>query len=209
MASLFNLESIRNKDKDSILSDIAEIISIVFDPLIVTLITLFLILSAINLSWLERLGWFLVFILLGILPTVVFILKEIKIGKIHDWFISKREERYKVVLVSILSMLTVNLVTFVLSAPDLIQIFVRIALIESILLSLITYWWKISFHSAFFSFFATSMFFLYGSGVLFLFLLLPLIGWSRVRLNKHTPAQIVAGAVISCLVTYLMFRLNN
>ena len=63
-----------------------------------------------------------------------------------------------------------------------------------------TAWWKVSGHTA-----AAALTAAYGPWLLTAFLALPLIGWSRVILRDHTPAQEAAGAIVGVLAIGTIF----
>jgi membrane-associated phospholipid phosphatase len=50
---------------------------------------------------------------------------------------------------------------------------------------------------------------LYGAFVLPAFLLVFLVGWSRVILKRHTIAQVTAGAFLSAAITFAMCILRG
>jgi membrane-associated phospholipid phosphatase len=63
-------------------------------------------------------------------------------------------------------------------------------------LAAITVVWKISIHSAVASGSVAILALTYGPFVLFGYLLVAVLGWSRVTLGDHTTAQVVAGSVL-------------
>ena len=68
-------------------------------------------------------------------------------------------------------------------------------------------WGKISFHSAFVAGSVTILIAMYGYIWAVTIALLPLIVWSRVELEHHSPAQVVSGALLSALVVFAVFYL--
>lgn len=78
---------------------------------------------------------------------------------------------------------------------------VLIALVMSLLVIqlpclLITQWWKISLHAAASAGAVVAVNIVYGPVTLVLWPLAALIGWSRVVLRDHSPAQVVAGVLL-------------
>jgi membrane-associated phospholipid phosphatase len=61
--------------------------------------------------------------------------------------------------------------------------------------------WKISAHSAGLSGPLTVLAWIFGFKTLPLFLLIPLVGWSRLYLKAHTFWQVVAGTVLGIFMT--------
>jgi len=66
--------------------------------------------------------------------------------------------------------------------------------------------YKISGHVGGASFLYTAIFFLLGKNFWPLFLLLPPMIWSRVKLKEHTIDQTIAGGVLGFLIGYIVFR---
>ena len=79
-----------------------------------------------------------------------------------------------------------------------------IAFFIIVVLTIINVFYRISFHVGL----STSLLILVNhfSGwiLLPLFLIVPLIGWSRVELNKHTVAQVIAGFLVPFVVYFLL-----
>ncbi|MFH8725919.1 phosphatase PAP2 family protein [Streptomyces termitum] len=71
----------------------------------------------------------------------------------------------------------------------------------------ITTVWKVSLHTSVASGTLTVLTLVYGSPLPALAPLIVLLGWSRVRLGAHTPAQTVVGAVLGTLVGGPVFAL--
>ena len=206
---LFSFEKVKLRDRKLVSVETAELVSVVLDPFIVTIISIGVILNSVSLSYLGRLWWFGLFILIAVLPTVLYVLISMKTGKIHDWFLSNRAERYKVLAVSLASLLLLNIVVVFGHAPFLFTVFVRSALLQAVVLALITLFWKISFHSSFYTSFASAMMIVFGSRAAWLFLFLPLIWWSRNRLGKHTWGQLVVGAAVAAVTVWGVFWVHG
>ena len=206
---LFWFDRVGKKDKDSLGTELAEFISTITDPLIITIVTLLVILKSISMTFKEATFWFLLVMGISIVPTALYIFRGMKKGVIHDWFISERKERYKVLLVGMLSLLVLNLILLGLSAPSLLLVFGQTAFLLGLFLSLTTLFWKVSFHSSFFTFFCASLVGLFGMKLAWLFIFLPLVGWARTKLKKHTWGQVIVGALMSLLITWLVFKMYN
>lgn len=139
-----------------------------------------------------------------IIPILsMFLLKAL--GLTSDFGVSKREERPKLLLPMAISF-SVALIVSLTSSSTLLST-VYIVLVAVFLIgSLITFIWKISFHMIWSS---LAIFFIIYSWQIpqlyFLILLLPLIGWSRLQLKKHTLLQVIAGFVLTflCILSVL------
>jgi membrane-associated phospholipid phosphatase len=72
------------------------------------------------------------------------------------------------------------------------------------ILSLVTLFWKISFHGATISAAATATLMVAGSSAWPMMLLVPLVGWARVRLKRHTLRQVIYGSLVGALIALLL-----
>jgi membrane-associated phospholipid phosphatase len=69
----------------------------------------------------------------------------------------------------------------------------------------ITVKWKISVHSAVSSGAVAMLALAYGPWMLAGYVLVALVGWSRIALRDHTPAQVVAGAALGAAIAFATF----
>jgi membrane-associated phospholipid phosphatase len=149
-------------------------------------------LPATKLTWL----WVSSYLILTILAPVLYLLWLLKQGLITDIHLRVRAERTRPLLVS----LSLALLTWVLlaaaNAPRLLIILAAATSLQTALFFIITIYWKISLHSASAAAMAVLAWLLYGSMAWGLILTIPLIAWARVRLDRHTLSQTVAGAVL-------------
>src|SRR3989338_3265827 len=120
---LFWFDRVGKKDKDSLGTELAEFVSTITDPLLITIVTLLVILKSISMTFKEATFWFLLVMGISIVPTALYIFLGMKLA----W----------------------------------------------------------------------------------LFIFLPLVGWARTKLKKHTWGQVIVGALMSLLITWLVFKMYN
>jgi membrane-associated phospholipid phosphatase len=121
-----------------------------------------------------------------------------------DLDISDRNKRAPVYVISLVAYavgvlffwVTENKIMFVLSVAYLCVGFA---------LMLITFAWKISAHAAATAGMATALWLVLGVWMFSAYLLALLTIWARVRLGAHTVLQAVAGAILSIVITALVF----
>ena len=65
--------------------------------------------------------------------------------------------------------------------------------------------WKISVHTAFVAASVTVLIILYGPLGAATAVLLPLIGWARIELEHHSPAQVATGALLAAPIVVVVF----
>lgn len=203
---------------------IANVISYVVNPLCLPPICAFLITahfcSDMQQAW-RVFGITAVFF--GLLP-LLYIVWMVKSGQTSSLEIREREARKKPLLFGITSSLIGCglMMAFTQLHSAIILSICLIQIGNSLLMMIITFWWKISLHLTGLAGFVASLFFvehnawllpindvIRTSWVLPLFFLIPVLAWARVRVSAHTPAQVVGGSVVAFLLTYWIMWLIN
>ncbi len=125
-----------------------------------------------------------------------------KIGKVSDYNITFREQRFLPLLV----MVGVNLVGYeVMDQLDAPRIFTGILLfnaVNTVLILLITLQWKISIHLLTLASSIALIYLQFGVVAFWLLLLVPVLMWARIYLKAHTFMQTLVGALIGFLTMY-------
>jgi membrane-associated phospholipid phosphatase len=136
---------------------------------------------------------------LALLLPFGFVLWLLRQGKVSDYNLTKREERFWPMVVSMASALVGWVLLSQLQAPALLLALAATNLAQSVVYFFITLRWKVSIHSAVAAGLAVLGSAVAGGTVWLLVLAVPLIAWSRVVLRRHTLAQTVVGAAIGSL----------
>ena len=142
------------------------------------------------------------FILTGF--PLAYIWVGIRRGWVGDWELSRRSDRPRFILVSLSSDLFALLVLGVGGAPRLVWVLALIYACLGLTMFTISNFWKISLHMVGVSGFATLLTYVFGPAAAWTFLSLPVVAWARLYRKKHTPAQLVAGALGGALITTLV-----
>ena len=183
----------------------AHFISIILGPFVWGPILIILIILHTNLSTsqIHILLPFLLIFQVGI--PLLLLLFSYKFKKISDLDLSKREERIIPIIIIFVSLLISVLIIKLYGSLTLLRIYLFFILFLSIN-GLITLFWKISFHMAINV--AGSLFinFLYDWKFPILYLSIPLIYWSRLKLKKHTRAQLIAALIVNSLMIFLFLK---
>jgi hypothetical protein len=155
----------------------------------------------------EALRWGLLTILFTIALPFSFILWGVRRQRFTDHHIRLREQRPRAIAVGIGSALVGLILLISLGAPrDLIALVV--AMSTGLVIALvITLFWKMSIHVASVAGAIVILVLVFGSVFLILAPLVALVGWARVELGDHSPAQVTAGAVIGTMVAASVFEL--
>jgi len=152
---------------------------------------------------------FLVAFIFGSFIPYLSILLMYKYGFIGDLQMYSRKDRFIPLLISTLSFLA-GFITLQLTGADiLIRLIFLIYISSLVIFSIITLFWKISFHTSYITLFYVVLATVLGKKFLFLFVLIPLVGWSRVKLKKHTVMQVTAGFLFTGIITSAVFYFND
>jgi membrane-associated phospholipid phosphatase len=163
--------------------------------------TVALLLCGLTVGLLASWHWLVCYGLIAILLPLLFIIWLYKQGKVSDLHLNRREERLWPTAVLIAATLLGWLLLSRSHAPRILLIFAMALACQSILTLAITLVWKISIHSSSAATLVTVSIILFGETAVPLFLLIPLIAWSRVYLGRHTPLQTLAGTALGGAVT--------
>ncbi|MFQ5341847.1 MAG: hypothetical protein ACE5F6_09920 [Anaerolineae bacterium] len=90
-------------------------------------------------------------------------------------------------------------------APHLLWLLALIYACLGLTMFTISSFWKVSLHMVSVSGFSTVLVYVFGPGAWWAFLSLPLVAWARLYRKKHTPAQLLAGAIGGILITAAVF----
>jgi len=125
-----------------------------------------------------------------------------KIGKISDYNITFREQRFLPLLV----LVAVNAVGYEfmkhLYPPRILTGILLFNAVNMIFILLITLQWKISIHLFTFSSSVALLFMQFGPVALSLLTLVPLLMWSRIFLKAHNFMQTLVGGMVGFTVMY-------
>jgi len=181
----------------------AERVTYLLEPknwLIVTVICV-----GVHADGLAGAGWgLLAAFFAAVLPTT-FIDFGIRRGRFDDRNVGARRPRLIVLAFITTSVATGLILLFVRHAPAVLTGYLAFMLVSVAVLAAITLVWKISIHCAVASGSVTILALAYGPLVLGGFLLVGLLGWSRVAVRDHTAWQAVGGAVLGAAAAALAF----
>jgi len=186
---------------------VARYISIIFSPITVSLPAIFLV--ALYHQEPNSLFFAAIAVLFLSIGPMLYILVGVSLGKFSDIDVSIRSQRLGPFLFGITSSLIGFFILQFNNAPKNLETVLLTASTIGFILMIITFWWKISMHASSLSGTITFLAVLYGSIVLPAFLLVILIGWSRVVLKRHTVAQVTAGTLLTGALTLGMLMLRG
>jgi membrane-associated phospholipid phosphatase len=151
-------------------------------------------------------GWIcaMAYMLIAILGPVLFLFSLLHRGRISDLDVTRRDERPMLFVVALSGGMMAWLCLYLVGAPPLLIRFAGAHMSVMALVFVITLYWKISVHSAGIAGVATLAALLLGGLQVFALTSVILVGWSRIRLGRHTFGQVVAGGVLGSIIFLLL-----
>ncbi len=125
---------------------------------------------------------------------------------ISDVDITKREERYLLFGLTTAAFLISLILVYFLGNFEFFVLSL-IMFIAALTLFIVTLKWKISGHMILNAAAITIMVYLFGPKMLWLLPIIPLVGFARVYLKKHTLKQVIAGTIVGLGEPYLVLKL--
>jgi membrane-associated phospholipid phosphatase len=176
----------------------ARVISYVLNPFLVAFVSVVVVAAeASSGDPALTAKWTAISLALSVLPVFAVVVYLVRQRKLDGIFVAARRQRTRIyALAGVLGAIGCA-VMWSLGAPDLLLASFVAGFAAVVVFLVINLFWKISAHTAFVTASATVMTIIYGAPGALTFLLVPLIGWARVRLGMHSPGQVVAGALIA------------
>lgn len=143
----------------------------------------------------------------GALVPLGFVLYQVRRRRFTDHHVSVRRQRPIVFAVAMLSVLVGTGLLVGLGAPRSLLGVIVAGIIGIAVCGLITTVWKVSVHAATFTGSVVLLAYLLGPLALVLLAAVPLVGWARVAVGGHTPAEAAAGAAIGGVIAAAAYPL--
>jgi membrane-associated phospholipid phosphatase len=160
------------------------------------------VLIALDLSSSWAWMWGGIYALLGVLVPFLSVVWLVKRGRITTIDVRLREQRVQPLLITITCTGLAWLVLTWGVAPTAMTIMTGALWFQAVTVFAVTLRWKISVHAATAASATTMAWVLLGTPLPFL-LTVSLVGWSRVRLRRHTLPQTVAGALLGFIAFFV------
>lgn len=184
----------------------ASVISLVFNPAVTAAFTFLILLYPRqgNQTFLLLLATCITF---GTAVPLVMMYQLTKSGLISDFDVSNRRERTRPFIGAAASYLAGSGALLLLRAPTIIITLMLCYACNTIIMLVITLRWKISVHASGVAGPATALVYSMGAWAAVFFILLIPVGWARVQLKAHTPWQVLAGALVTAIATWLQLKI--
>lgn len=182
----------------------ARIVSDVISPPIVWAVLVITVAIAFTATPQEALYWSAIYSLFICVIPIIYIFVMVWLGKIGDIHMKERRERYAPFLLALVCSIIAWWILRLMSAPPIFVLLSVMTVVEISIIALITLFWQISMHAMTITGASVAV------GVIFEpltgLLLIPvivLVGAARLKLKRHTPAQVLAGALVGAFVPIL------
>lgn len=131
-------------------------------------------------------------------------------GQITDLHMEVRKERIRPFLVSLIGTALAWGLLHLMGAPLLLSTFSVVSFVLLGTMLLVTLVWQISMHSMSITCAVVATGALYGIGpALLISPLIPVVGVARLKLRRHTVAEVVAGSLVGACVTVILLLILN
>ncbi len=181
-------------------ASLARLISYLFTPPLLGLVGIILVGQAIGTPTGWR--WSIFFILANLLAPLLYIFWKIQQSEITDFHIQLREQRMKPLIITMISAIIAFVIMTLGHAPVVLRIFVLAWVFQATFILGVTNWWKISGHASGITNLVVFLWIVYGSVSAPIAIAVPLVGWARLRLRRHSLAQILAGTLAGAIFMF-------
>ncbi len=186
---------------------VATIISKAFAPFINSSIAfILLVFPDNNLSVLNKIIYTLIGVMFSTVMPVVYLYWAQKKGKIDSLDIVVRNQRINPLVVGTIMYFMGFILYRFLGAPAIVTGLMFCFATNTLLVVVVTHYWKISIHSMGISGPLMALHIMYGPIVLLAYPLILIVALSRLILKRHTISQIIAGIVIGLFLTYVQIK---
>jgi hypothetical protein len=155
----------------------------------------------------EAVAWGLVAVLFASLLPFLFVLRQVRRGRLTDQHVRLRGQRTLPLLVGMASVLVGLGLLMAYGAPRELVALVGAMMAGLVVSLLVTLWWKISLHTGVAAGAVVILVLVFGPTLLAFAPAVGLIGWARVEVGDHTPAQAAVGAGVGAIVAAAAFSL--
>ena len=185
-----------NTRQDSSLYKVAKLVSNIFHPMTLSSVAFLWLIIASNQSTQQKLLLFATVSFFSSIVPILFIYTQ------RDWIdTDERVQRFLPFIVGIVSYFAGFLVLIAIDAPTIIQALMFCYATNTLLVLIITVWWKVSVHTTAAGGPLVALTYSFGTWVFPFYLIVPLVGLSRLIMKKHTLLQVIMGMLIGIIGT--------
>jgi len=186
---------------------IARWVSNIFHPLVIVIPTLVIAMVRLGSTLGEAIFWTVLSIAIVNLPMALLLFWGVRSGKYSDASVSIREQRTSIYAVGGVCLVILLVILIIWKAPVVIIACLVSAVIATGLGYVINRVTKLSLHSAAMAGCTAVLLWTAPLVGALMAVCVPLVGWARIRLKHHTPAQILIGWMVPMVCVLIIFRL--
>lgn len=181
---------------------VATVLTHVLNPTYSLLPILMMVTYMATWSWAEAIKWTGLAASMVILPILAFIHRRVRAGVYADNQVSVREQRHIIYALGALCTTLYSVAVYTLDGPlELKAVLMALFATGLVAMAINLFMSKISIHTGGIAGLVTVLIILFGRGAWPALLLVPLVGWSRIVLGRHTIRQVITGALAAMTVT--------
>jgi membrane-associated phospholipid phosphatase len=186
---------------------VAEVVSLIFHPLLVVIPTLVIAMYQTGTNLAQAVLWTLLAVFIVNVPMALLLVYGVRSGRYTDASVSMREQRTSIYAVGGVCLVILLLVLIYGGAPRIFTACLVSAVLATLLGYIINRFTKLSLHSAAMAGCIAVLLWTAPLIGVIMAVFAPLVGWARIRLKHHTPAQILIGWMVSTICVFVVFRL--
>lgn len=184
----------------------AEGISNIFHPFVVAIPTMVIAMVRQGTSLRSALFWTILAVCVVIVPMLFLIYRGVRSGRYSDASISIREQRRGLYVAAVILFAFLLAILIWGKAPTILLACLVSALAATVIAAFINHQFtKLSLHSVGMAGYTTVLLLTAPALGIAMALFALLVGWARMRLNHHTPLQILIGWAVSSGCVLLIF----
>ena len=175
------------------------------NPLVIGLIILALLSFDASPTTAEALKWFFLVVAMCFVPILGIAMYLVKTGRMDALFSNRRHQRHRIYVIGLFFNVMAMLTLSWMDAPAPLVAALVSGLVSVVSFAVINLWWKISVHASIASALVVILHLLYGWWALPSLVIVPMMGWSRIKLAQHTLGQVAAGSALSAVIVIAVF----
>ena len=181
-------------------------LSRLFHPFVVSVVVLLWVQLLSGYGVLEAMLWTLLSFAIVILPSLLFILTRVRLGRYGDVDVSVREDRRLLYGMAGFCFVLLLVLLFMLEAPPIVQRTLQAGLLAVLVGAGVNHFInKLSLHALTMAGCSTVLFFVSPPAGTALSLMTLLVGWSRLYLTRHTFREVLWGWVVGTVCVGFWF----
>lgn len=195
----------KQKTSSTIPARVALCISVFFSPFIVPIVSAVFIVKRHASSSHEVYLWVAVIAVFVTILPILSVLLLFRFSKVSNIHLHDKDERLLPLCITCASMALGAIVLYNIGASWKIVWVCLAFIVNGVVFSIITPFWKISFHTSVATGCILVLVLLLNVKLVWLFLIIPIITWARVYRKRHTLLQTLAGTVVATINTVLFY----